>query len=425
MSFATAWLDERALFPELFAEVPDNLTGIIVVIPAYNEPDIQFLLDSLASCTEPDCKVEIIIVINTPAEASEESILNNRKSINCIETWKRKNKNCFFRLLVFDAGQPSISHWGVGLARKTGMDEALRRFNAIGKPEGVIVSLDADCVVEKNYFTSICNDLLMVKERTACSIYFEHPLSGNNFPERIYKYIIQYELHLRYYIQGLKYSGFPYAFHTVGSAIAVKAFQYAKVGGMSRKQAGEDFYFIQKLVPTGRYFNLNTTTVYPSPRESYRVPFGTGVIINRLMDNKEPTLLTYNMSAFSELRQLFLAADKLFLSSTTEIRDFYKTLPAGLRSFIDEKEWLSRITELKSNTSGKDSFLKRFFGWFNMFRIVKYLNYVHPAKFEKQPVVKAASDLFSITGQPFVSNDPHYLLILLRSLEKGINYSSF
>ena len=48
-------------------------TGIIVVVPAYNEPEYDKLLDSLASCYEPDCKVEVIIVVNAPADASPES----------------------------------------------------------------------------------------------------------------------------------------------------------------------------------------------------------------------------------------------------------------------------------------------------------------------------------------------------------------
>ena len=50
--------------------------------------------------------------------------------------------------------------------------------------------------------------------------------------------------------------------------MAVKALPYVKAGGMNRRQAGEDFYFIQKLVPSGGYFSLNSTTVYPSPRAS-------------------------------------------------------------------------------------------------------------------------------------------------------------
>ncbi len=40
MGFATKWLAEKALFPQLFEETPDNHTGIIAVIPAYNEPGI-------------------------------------------------------------------------------------------------------------------------------------------------------------------------------------------------------------------------------------------------------------------------------------------------------------------------------------------------------------------------------------------------
>jgi hypothetical protein len=48
---------------------------------------------------------------------------------------------------------------------------------------------------------------------------------------------------------------FSYAYHTVGSAMAVKAYQYVKVGGMNRRQAGEDFYFIQKLVHSGNFIN--------------------------------------------------------------------------------------------------------------------------------------------------------------------------
>ena len=265
MDFATRWLEERALFPELFAEKPDNKTGIIVAVPACDEPGIKDLLDSLALCEEPDCAVEILIVINAKADADEKCILNNRVCEQNIETWKTVNKNCFFRVFVFNAGQPAIKNWGVGLARKTGMDEALRRFNTIGNPGGIIACLDADCRTQSNYFVSIWK-AYRDRKTNGCSIYFEHPLSGNEYPEKIYKIITLYELHLRYYLQGLRYSGFPYAFHTVGSSMAVRASHYLRAGGMNRRQAGEDFYFIQKLVPLGGYFSLNTTTVYPSPR---------------------------------------------------------------------------------------------------------------------------------------------------------------
>jgi hypothetical protein len=417
MGFASTWLKEKELSAEIILEAPDRQTGIIVVIPSYNEPGIGKLLNSLALCSEPDCKVEVIVVVNAPAEASGESIKNNKITILNIETWKKENKNCFFRVFAFIADS-SLSNWGVGLARKTGMDEALRRFNITDKPEGVILSLDADCLVEKNYFVSVCNELLKKKDRTACSIYFEHPLSGDDFPEIIYRSIVLYELHLRYYFQGLAFSGFPYVFHTVGSALAVKAMPYLKAGGMNRKQAGEDFYFIQKLLPAGGFFSLNSTTVYPSPRTSFRVPFGTGASMEKLSKENEPVLPTYNFRAFEDLRLFFELNQAFYSADPADLHKIYSTLPESLRLFSDEDEWTNKIVEIKSNTSGLLSFKKRFFGWFNMFRIVKYLNYVHQGFFKKIPVEFAARVLLEKIGHDFVSDDPLKLLLHYRSMEK-------
>ncbi len=419
MGFASTYLEERALFPQKIIEAPDKETGIIVVVPAYNEPGINKLLDSLAKCTEPECGSEVIIVINAPDDAPAESLENNRRTFNNIESWKSENKSCFFRLFAFISEHSSIKGWGVGLARKTGMDEAVRRFNAISRPDGVILNLDADCTVEKNYFLAVSRELLKKSDRTACSIYFEHPLSGIDYPEAIYKYITLYELHLRYYFQGLVYCSFPYVYHTMGSAIAVKALTYIKAGGMNRRRAGEDFYFIQKLVPAGGYFNLNSTVVYPSPRASSRVPFGTGASIGKLDADQSSTLLTYNIKAFKELGMLFKLVDTLFVCSVEELASQYRALPKGLRSFIDENDWTKKTAEIKSNTSGLLSFRKRFFEWFNMFKIVKYLNNVHTEYFEKKPVDVAASELLKERGVMLESSEPLDLLQYFRKLEKG------
>lgn len=418
MGFASTWLEERALFPELINEAPDKQTGIIVVVPAYNEPGICKLLDSLILCNEPVCKVEIIIVVNAPENAEKESIENNKLTIKNIESWKKENNNCFFRLFAFIV-EPSVSGWGVGLARKTGMDEAVRRFNQLNKPDGIILNLDADCIVESNYFVSICSELLYKKDRTACSIYFEHPLSGNDFEDKIYKYISLYELHLRYYFQGLAFSGFPYVFHTVGSAIAVKALSYVKAGGMNRRQAGEDFYFIQKLVPAGGYFNLNSTVVYPSPRASSRVPFGTGASIGKLTGENSKTLLTYNFLAFRELRLFFGMSEKFYQSNSDELSEYYKSFPPGIKSFLVKNEWVEKMTEIRNNTTNLLSYEKRFFGWFNMFKIVKYLNHVSQEIFDKKPVPESASDLLDAIGIALNSKDPVDLLLCYRAMEKN------
>jgi hypothetical protein len=417
MGFASVYLEERALFPELIKEAPDKNTAIIIVVPAYDEPWITKMLDSLALCTEIPCKVEVLIIVNAPADASAESIRNNMLTLENIVTWQRGNPGCFFRVYAILAGPVPFRGWGVGMARKTGMDEAVRRFNAINKPGGIILNLDADCLVESNYLVSVYNEFAVRNNRSACSIYFEHPLSGNDFCDSVYDYITLYELHLRYYLQGLIFSGFPFVFHTVGSAMGVKALPYIKAGGMNRKQAGEDFYFIQKLVPAGGYFTLNSTTVHPSPRPSFRVPFGTGASVTKLSEPGDQTMLTYDISAFMELNAFFHATEKYYNCVDEEFALFYSSLPAGIKSFISEDEMNSKLMEIKNNTSGFQSYRKRFFGWFNMFRIVKYLNHVHSVIFEKKSVIVAATELLDAKGILLKSDDPSALLLYYRSLE--------
>lgn len=418
MGFASAYIEKRTIFPQFINEAPHSNTGIIVIVPSYGESDIDRLLGSLASTEEPGCGVEVIIVVNAPDNASSESLSLNRKTLAGIKRWKQQNINCWFHLFAIDIKPGALRGWGVGLARKTGMDEAVRRFSLAGNPDGIILSLDADCTVEKNYFSAVYNEFRSRKERKACSIYFEHSIDGNEFQQSIYRHIIFYELHLRYYFQGLLYAGFPYVFHTVGSAMAVKASEYTAAGGMNRRQAGEDFYLIQKLVPSGAYFSLNSTTVYPSPRPSFRVPFGTGASIAKLTEEKGAAFMTYNFSAFEELREFFGMTDNFFSCSGNELTKLYRTLPQGVRSYIGEQEWFNRITEIKNNTSGAVAFRKRFFGWFNMFKIVRYLNLVHQDMFRKIPAGEAANELLIKIGETPDSREPSGLLLHYRKMEK-------
>lgn len=420
MAFASEWLRTGTVFPEFIKEAPDDHTGIIVVVPAFDETGIIKLLDSLSACKEPHCRTEVIIHINAPPNASSESIRNNLIARDNIESWKRSHKGHFFRLYHFYTAESAFRKWGVGLARKSLMDEALRRFNHLGKPEGVIANLDADCTVQQNYFQSIENDLLNRPERKGCSIYFEHPVEGQEFTPEVYRSIVQYELHLRYYQYALRYTGFPYLFHTVGSSIAVKSLPYVQAGGMNRRQAGEDFYFVQKLMPAGGYFSLNSTTVYPSPRKSERVPFGTGMTITRMVNQDEKQYMTYNTKAFSDLKLFFDSIEDVYNNDDSACLEFYSGFPDSVREFVNKDEWVNRIYEIRSNTSGFASFRKRFFEWFNMFRIVKFMNSVHGAGYARIPVGKAAGEILSMTGVlPFPGDDLE-LLRYFRKYEKEI-----
>jgi hypothetical protein len=392
MTFASAYLAKGALFNSFIDEMPLPDMGMVVVIPAYDEPEIALCLSSLARCSAPPVPAEVIIIVNSPASSGDAGLRANRVTLEIIEQWRRNSGSPFFRLFVFDAGQPEIKGWGVGAARKTGMDEAVRRFSMIEKPEGVIVSLDADCTVSENYFTALWDDFGLNRAAGGCSINFTHRKYDGPDADKINSAIMQYDLHLRYYVKALEFTGFPYPFHTVGSAMAVKAHRYVKAGGMPRRQGGEDFYFIQKLVVSDDYINLDSTTVYPAARLSGRVPFGTGPALSQMLENDVAEYLTYNPEAFIVLKELF----SYFSPGAVDIPDSipdYSRLPQPLQSFISGDEWESKIREFIANTSSREMFSKRFFAWFNGFKIVKFLNMTHTGQFKRVPVEKAFRQL--------------------------------
>ena len=280
---------------------PEEDLGIVVVIPCFNEPDLIGCLEAIWVCARPKCSVEVIVILNSPAGCGAKIASQNQVTLKAADEWI--TQHCHPRLAFYTLDFPGLParHAGVGLARKIGMDEALRRFDDVGRPEGIISGFDADCRCEPNYLTALERHFQENPRSPGCSIYFEHPLKGP-LPPPVYRAIAVYELHLRYYVQALRHAGFPHAHHTVGSCMAVRAGAYRNQGGMNRRKAGEDFYFVHKIIPLGGFTDLTATTVYPSPRPSDRVPFGTGKAVGDILSGRE--IKTYPLEAFLDLKQL-------------------------------------------------------------------------------------------------------------------------
>ncbi len=142
---------------------------------------------------------------------------------------------------------------GVGFARKIGLDLALTAFDYSIKKKKIMIWLDADCKVDKNYLCTVVDEFNN-KNLSAATINFSHDVSGTG---ELTKAIIPYEIFLRYYVLGLKYAKSPYAFHTIGSTIAVDHNAYIKAGGMNKKKAAEDFYFLQKVAKNYKINKIN------------------------------------------------------------------------------------------------------------------------------------------------------------------------
>ncbi len=418
MQIFNNYIEKHVTFHPFIDEKPHNELKNIIVIPCYNEPDILQTLKSVKRCKTPDSPVEVVVVINSAENSVQEIIKQNHSTKQEIEQWAVKENTDFlkFHTIYIDNIPRKIA--GAGFARKAGMDEAVRRFAEINNSVGIIASLDADSLVAENYLIEIEKLFVQNPKADACSIYFEHPISGNEFSQLVYDKITEYELYMRYYTLSLKFTGFPYYYHTVGSAFAVKAQTYCKQGGMNKKQAGEDFYFLHKIMPLGNYHYLKSTTVYPSPRPSNRVPFGTGPVIRSAVERPEKEFKAYHFEVFLNLRDFFTLIDQFF-----KIKDFNYSgfdFHPSIKNFLEKNNFIKALDEINANTSNRITFRKRFFRWFDAFRIIKYINFAHEHYYKKLPVSIAAAEYLKNTNNVrLYTKNMKQLLLNFRETERS------
>jgi len=410
MSVLDSYLSKQRVYSDFISSPPAQNLLLSVVIPVHNEPDILSTLKALSNCEATNNGVEVILVINASEQASENVKQQNLHIVNIIEKFvaSYSGELDFHYILNNDLPQ---KHAGVGLARKMGMDEAVSRFAKIKQDKGIIVCFDADCTCAPNYLIEIENAFKKYAPK-AMSIRFEHPLSGVEFDQRIYDYITDYELHLRVYKNAIAFAGLPYGYHTVGSSMAVSVMDYCKQGGMNKRKAGEDFYFMQKFIQLGPIYELNSTCVYPSPRVSDRVPFGTGRAIGERVNGSVDHLLTYNMQSFYDLKELTSIVPKLYESFDEIVR-----LPVAIKCFFKEENLISKLLEIKRESASLTTFVKRFYAWFDAFQLLKFVHFARDEFYPNQPINLVAQQLLIDLKQNNVSGNNTDLLRTYRAID--------
>ena len=383
----TSFYNERfgAMTDFFSQEKPSPKLKISIVIPSYEE-ELAGILSSLGKnqVSDPD-EMEVIIVLNHSEKAEHpvkdfhgkqfqeyhNTILANGVKVICIQAFDLPYKKA-----------------GVGLARKIGMDAALNRFASINH-DGLIVCLDGDCEVSNQYLTEL---LKCEKAKiNGLSIAFEHDV--NSIDSQRNSQIIEYEIFLRYYVHALRSAGYPHAFHTIGSSMASRASAYAKIGGMNTRKAGEDFYFLHKLIPQGRFYDLTTATVFPSSRVSERVPFGTGRAMMEMNAGTKDFETLYNPKTFHDLGILFFdEADALFGLSQAD-------LPKSFAAFLSENGLLKQFEDLKARSKDKTQFRKNFNHWMDGFKVLKYVHFCRDNFYPNLPLEEALEGLFGFKDQ--------------------------
>lgn len=390
--------------------------SLIVILPVLDEPDLFKTLDSLRACRLTGKEVGVIVVVNHAENCEAQVKERNKATFEALLEYKSSNTPGL-EFCVIPAFDLPASESGVGVARKMAMDAAAWYFYTKMRADGIIASLDADTLVEENYFEELFR-CFAASDVAGVSVNYAH--RWEEAEQGVREAIVKYELYLRYYSRALRYTGHPYAYTCIGSAFACRAADYVAQGGMNKRQAGEDFYFLQKLMSTGRFAELPTTTVLPSARISLRTPFGTGQSVRKIME-EGGIFLTYNPEAFRELRLFFEGLPLLYRADEEAIARYMWQQPEGLCRFLQAASFVQNVLEINGNVASLPLFRKRFYDYFNAFRVLKYLNFVHDGYFEKLPIERAVAVFLEEIGQ--TCPDTIYgILSLLRMRDKAEIY---
>lgn len=384
----------------------------IIVIPCFNEDNIIETIRSLQNNNYDKSYFDILIVINHSID--DDILIKKQNSITQIEINNLVNVNEWKNIFVITAFDLQSKKSGVGFARKIGMDLALLEFSKIKNEKGIIVSLDADTKVELNYLQEIEKTFVENKIDLA-TIYFEHQINlqftNNNFA------IILYEMYLRYFLLSMKFISYKNILHTLGSAFAVSAEAYSKYGGMVTKKAGEDFYFLNKIITDGNYKYIKTTKVFPSSRESTRVPFGTGPEVKKININNK--FETYDFNAFIDLKPLISGYYNFFNISDENYKTIIDNMPISLQKFLLANNFKDVVLKISKNSTNIKSFEKAYFKWFSVFKVIKFLNFSHSNNYyKKQDVIEQTNKYLESNNFNKIENNNYELLKLLRNIEK-------
>ncbi len=380
----------------------------VLVIPAYDEsPDFLSRLQQVDS----DNKFLLILVVNEPDNARDcpaNILLEQHIKEHYTSQWVQREGflasfagDTFDILLVrrFGKNKPIPRKQGVGLARKIGADIACKLISEKCIQSPWIFSSDADAILPENYFNAAKNT------QTAALVFnFQH-IGPDNTPLTLPFQLYEHSLH--YYVNGLKWAGSPYAFHTIGSCLAVHSQHYAMVRGFPKRAGGEDFYLLNKLRKTGTVVSVDKPCLRLLARESERVPFGTGPATRKISQLEKPAeqFLFYQPLIFQYLR-CWLSCIKQFpdmFQRQSSIDDCLTALiqhTCNIDKRLNHQHLLITLNKMGSqkalqhalqHSKNNSTFEQHMMHWFDGFKTLKFVHHLrdhHLPSLPWQEVVK-------------------------------------
>jgi hypothetical protein len=361
----------------------------VLVLPAYRESPtlLNTLMHLPASARKADGRTLVILVLNRPDTDGEPQAnmeirgaleqgtlpqtLRGTVPVYCLNP----HTDLYLHDMDILHG-PIPKALGVGLARKTGCDLALQWLAAGGISGQWLCSMDADATLPQDYFVQLQS---APKDTVACTFPFRH-IPGAD--EACNTSTALYELRLHHYVLGLEYARSPYAYHALGSCLAVRSSAYAHVHGFPKRAGAEDFYLLNKLAKLGHIARRQGGCIELASRNSSRVPFGTGPAVAAIMaaEHANEEALFYHPQCFAALKALLGGLPVLAETPEQEIASLL--MDGGLSDDLADKTQaalgklgiVAALAHCQKQSRSSAHFQRHFHQWFDGFRTLKFIH---------------------------------------------------
>lgn len=359
-----SYLEKHALLPGLIVEPPDAGLGLVAVVFCDRPDHLWDGLRSLIEAVMPPVAVEVLVVFHLPNDASMEARTQHAQAKAIASAVVQDQVLKGMRLHVLDLPDVVPQDFGDGLTRKLAFDEALRRLQAVDNTDAPIAWLDAGVLVGEGYLTAVHRYFREHRNKTSCTTGFQFLHDAK-------------ECTLRYALRGLRTMRHPHAFYHMASVVVVRGSQYARESGMNRRKVGADFHFLHKLTPLGLHGDC------PQARLIY------------LNDPQDilPQDTVFAPAAYHLLRDFAERVLTGWQQSPDAIIAEVSALHPALATWLATAGFRERLAGMQASATQAASFRQRFFRWFSVLQVQHFMNFAHPAYFERVPLGEAIAAL--------------------------------
>ena len=350
-------------------DAKDNYSALIAIPSckeALNLPDVITSLEK----NDTSLLSETLIIINVNNRLNDQN-QDNQQTLKWLRSYQGPANLAFLDSTIEPYAYPE--KFGVGLARHQAVTSGLDYISS----KAPVISLDGDSPVNPNYLSEIFSYINNSPKFGAGHVNFKHRLEGS--PEEI-EAIQLYDRHLHLHREQLEKANSPHAWYAIGSTIICTKEAYLKSGGYNpRRMAGEDFYLLQQLSKVGYQIEMiDKAFVYPSNRESYRVPFGTGKAVSDILKSGE--WLTYHPQCYKILKSVL---DIIQLNLHKSGDDLINSLPSEGQEWFIERKFNEIWAKLQANSKDENALLQRFHEWLDAFQTLKFIHFLSDKYYPK------------------------------------------